>query len=460
MTVSRRHFLAGAAALPFASARVSAVPLPKDADIVVIGAGVAGIAAARRIQAANRRVVIIEATGRIGGRCETDMTTFGVPFDRGARWLHAQSTNPLARLARTVTMDVYPAPQAQKIRIGRRNARAGETEDFLATLVRSYRAITDPARKGDVSTDALPADVGEWRRTLEFTLGPSLASKDLKDVSALELARLEPRDGGAFCRQGVGALVGKLGEASPVVLSTPVTRIVWSGRETFVETRAGRVTARAIIVTASTNVLTSGALQFAPELPKRHLDAAAKLSLGTQERIAFELPGNPLGLQRDDYVIEKSEDARTALLMANLGGSSLCTVDVAGSFGRELRQQGDAAMLAFARDWLAKLYGANIVDTVKASVTNWTASPYIRGAVSAAAPGAHGSRRILMEPLGALFLAGEAAHETQWGTVGGAWESGERAADAALKRLGGASETVKQAPRKREPRTKSTVIAQ
>ncbi|RYE52995.1 MAG: FAD-dependent oxidoreductase, partial [Rhizobiaceae bacterium] len=186
MTVSRRHFLAGAAALPFASARVSAVPLPKDADIVVIGAGVAGIAAARRIQAANRRVVIIEATGRIGGRCETDMTTFGVPFDRGARWLHAQSANPLARLARTVTMDVYPAPQAQKIRIGRRNARAGETEDFLATLVRSYRAITDPARKGDVSTDALPADVGEWRRTLEFTLGPSLASKDLKDVSALE----------------------------------------------------------------------------------------------------------------------------------------------------------------------------------------------------------------------------------------------------------------------------------
>ncbi|RYE38806.1 MAG: amine oxidase, partial [Hyphomicrobiales bacterium] len=133
---------------------------------------------------------------------------------------------------------------------------------------------------------------------------------------------------------------------------------------------------------------------------------------------------------------------------------------VAGSFGRELRQQGDAAMLAFARDWLAKLYGANIGDTVKASVTNWTASPYIRGAVSAAVPGAHGSRRILMEPLGALFLAGEAAHETQWGTVGGAWESGERAADAALKRLGGASETVKQAPRKREPRTKSTVIAQ
>lgn len=460
MTVTRRHFLAGAAALPFAGAYAVAAPLPKDADIVVIGAGAAGIAAARRIQAAGRKVVVIEATGRIGGRCDTDITTFGVPFDRGARWLHAQSANPLARLAGGVKMDVYPAPQAQKIRIGRRNARAGETEDFLAALVRSYRAITDPGRKGDISADALPADIGEWRRTLEFTLGPSLASKDLKDISALDLARLEPREGNAFCRQGVGALVAALGEAVPVVLSTPVKRIVWSGRETFVETSAGRVTARAIIVTASTNVLTSGALLFAPELPKRHLDAAAKLALGSQERIALELPGNPLGLQRDDYVIEKSEDARTGLLMANIGGSSLCTVDVAGSFARDLRQQGDAAMVAFARDWLGKLYGLSVGDTVKASVTNWNASPFIRGAVSAAAPGAQGSRRVLMEPLGALFLAGEAAHETQWGTVGGAWDSGERAADAALKRLSGASEPAKKTRRKKEPRAKSTVIAQ
>ena len=117
--------------------------------------------------------MIVEASNRIGGRCWTDTETFGVPFDRGARWIYSQNANPVARLARSVAMDVYAAPQAQKTRIGRRNARAGETEDFLATLVRTNRALGDPARKGDLSAlDAMPKDVGDWQKTLEFTLGP------------------------------------------------------------------------------------------------------------------------------------------------------------------------------------------------------------------------------------------------------------------------------------------------
>ena len=180
MTFSRRDFLAAsvaAMAVP-GVARAAAVALPKEAEIVVVGAGAAGIAAARRVLAANRKVVVVEAADRIGGRCWTDTATFGVPFDRGARWLYAQNTNPVARLARSAAMDVYAAPQAQKIRIGRRNARAGETEDFLATLVRTNRALGDPNRKADVAAlEAMPKDTGEWAKTLEFTLGPSTASQ-------------------------------------------------------------------------------------------------------------------------------------------------------------------------------------------------------------------------------------------------------------------------------------------
>jgi hypothetical protein len=167
------------------------------------------------------------------------------------------------------------------------------------------------------------------------------------------------------------------------------------------------------------------------------MDAAAKLSLGSYDHIALELANNPLGLQRDDFIIEKSATNRTALLLANIANSSLCTVDVGGSFGRDLSSQGEAAMVAFAIEWLTKLYGSDVKDAVRRSaVTRWNASPFVLGAVSAAAPGAQGSRRVLMEPLGGLFLAGEATHETQWGTVGGAWESGERAAEAVLRRLG------------------------
>jgi monoamine oxidase len=456
MTFSRRDFLAASVAtMAFpAAGRTAVTALPRDSEIVVVGAGAAGIAAARRVLAANRKVVVIEASNRIGGRCWTDTQTFGVPFDRGARWLYTQLANPVARLARSVGMDVYAAPQAQKIRIGRRNARAGETEDFLATLVRTNRALGDPTRKADLSAqDAMPKDTGEWARTLEFNLGPAMASKDLKELSSIDLSRLEPRDAGAFCRQGLGALVEKLAEPVPVVLGTPVTRIVWGGRELAVETATGRIGTRAVIVTASTNVLVSGKLRFAPDLPKRHLDAAGKLSLGSYDHIALELPNNPLGLQRDDLVMEKSESGRTGLLLANAGGSPLCVVDVGGSFGRDLSNQGEPAMVAFAVEWLTKLYGSDVKSAVKrTAVTRWNTHPFTLGAISAAVPGAQGSRKVLGEPLGSLFLAGEATHETLWGTVGGAWESGERAAEAALRRIGALQPEVTEQPARKSKR--------
>src|SRR6202011_5015798 len=101
---------------------------------------------------------------------------------------------------------------------------------------------------------------------------------------------------------------------------TPVSRIAWSARDVTVETPAGKIAARAAIITVSSNVLTAGNIKFTPEFPKRQLDAAARLSLGSFDRIALQLPGNPLGLGRDDIVIEKSNAARTALLFANMGG--------------------------------------------------------------------------------------------------------------------------------------------
>ncbi|MBN8983209.1 MAG: FAD-dependent oxidoreductase, partial [Rhizobiales bacterium] len=174
MTISRRTVLTAPlafAALPLS--RIMAAPLPREVDIVVIGAGAAGIAAARRVKAAGRSVVVIEAAPRIGGRCRTDPALFGVPFDRGARSLYNPDGNPLVKLARGSGFDIAPAMQGQKIRIGRRNARAGEAEDFLTALVRANRAIDEAARgKADVAcATALPNVLGVWASTVEFVLG-------------------------------------------------------------------------------------------------------------------------------------------------------------------------------------------------------------------------------------------------------------------------------------------------
>ena len=452
MTITRRDFLSASAGLAVTSALGTvavAAPLPREADIVVIGAGAAGVAAARRIQAANRKVIVVEASGQIGGRCITDTGTFDVPFDRGARWLHNPDTNPMIRLARNAGLDIATAPPGQKIRIGRRYARAGETEEFLAALVRANRAIDDASRgKADIScAAALPKDLGDWAGTAEFVLGASFTGKDLKDISVIDKSRGQDRAAAIACRQGLGTLVGKLGAEVPVALSTPASHIAWSGRDVTVETPSGKIAARAAIITVSSNVLAAGNIKFTPDLPKRQLDAAARLGLGSYDRIALQLPGNPLGLSRDDVIIEQSASTRTGLLFANIGASSLCVIDVAGAFGRDLAAQGEPAMVAFAGQWLSSLFGSEVVAAVKkSSATRWNAAPFALGAMSSAVPGGQPSRKILSEPVGCLFLAGEATHETLWGTVDGAWDSGERAADAALQKIGALRDTTASAP--------------
>jgi monoamine oxidase len=435
--ISRRSFLAASAAL-VARPAVAATPVPAAVDVIIVGAGAAGIAAARRIAAAGRRYVLVEASDHIGGRCITDTKTFGVPFDRGAHWIYAPDLNPLTKLTPRRGIEVYPAPPSQKIRIGRRYAREGELEDFLSAEVRATRAINDAARKADVPCEqVVPNDLGDWRGAIEFMLGPFGCGKELSQFSALDFSRAAERTTATFCRQGFGALLAALAEGVNVQLSTPVKSID-SRRALLVETAKGTLTARAVIVTVSTNIIAAGRIQFSPELPHRNIDAFGRLSLGSYDHVALELVGNPLGLDSDDLVFEKSADSRTAALLANVSGTPLCLVDVAGAFGRDLSAHGEAAMIDFASQWLAGLYGAEIKKAIgRSQATRWNADAFTLGAASAAVPGGQLARRILMEPVNdAIWFAGEAAHETLWGTIGGAWDSGERAADAVLRRMG------------------------
>jgi len=453
--LSRRSFLAASAA--FAARPATSAPALPATDVVIIGAGAAGIAAARRIAAGGRKFVVLEAADHIGGRCITDTYTFDVPYDRGAHWIHMPDINPVMKLAPRQGLEVYPAPASQKVRIGRRYAREGELEDFLAVQVRANRAITEAARKSDIACEqALPNDLADWRPAIEFVLGPFGCGKDLAEVSAVDFAKSAERGADAFCRQGFGTLISGLAQGVPVQLSTPATAIDMR-RNVAVETPKGTIAARAAIVTVSSNVIASGTIKFTPDLATRQqFDAFGKLSLGSYDHIALELKENVLGLESDDLVFEKSSGSRTAAILANISGTPLCFVEVAGSFGRDLSAKGEAAMVNFAADWLAGLYGAEIKQAIRRThATRWNSEPLALGAFSAAAPGAQSARRVLMEPVdNAVWFAGEAVHETLWGTVGGAWESGERAADAVLRRLGSkepppeAEATPKQKPKR------------
>ncbi len=304
--------------------------------------------------------------------------------------------------------------------------------------MRANRAVTDVARGGrdPDAASALPRDLGDWQPTVEFALGPLHGGKDLRDTSAGDLSRSADRDIGAYCRQGYGALLAKLGAGIPVQLDSAVRSINAGGRNVEAVTAKGTVSGRYIIVTASTNAILDK-IKFDGGLPKRQQDALEKLSLGSFDQIALELPGNPLGLPRDDLVIEKSSGPRTAALLANVGGSPLSVVAVAGTFGRTLSGQGDKAMTDFAVEWISGLFGTDWKKSMQRSfATQWNKDPWTLGALSAAAPGGQWARRALWEPLrGRVYFAGEATHETMWGTVGGAWESGVRAADTVSRRV-------------------------
>ena len=373
----------------------------------------------------------------IGGRCVTDTKTFGVPFDLGAHWIHNPDGNPLLAGGPPAGLAIDPAPRWQSMRVGPRAARDAELETFLAAQVRAQRAMREPLKaKGDMPAERLlPKDLGVWQPAIEFMLGPLATSRDLADISAIDMLRTAERTGNSFCRQGYGALLAKQAAGLTIKLKTPVTMIAW-GKNPVLETEESLWYPRAVILTASTNAMLGDDIEFIPPLPKNVKGSLTNLPLGSLDHIALDMPGNPLGLQKDDLVVEQATGPKTAALLANVSGTGLHVVTVGGAFGRDLSAKGEAAMLDFATTWLSSAFDTNVKRYIKKSrVTRWNAQDFVLGAMSVAGPGHADARKALAEPLGRVWLAGEALSETQWGTVNGAWESGTRAAEAVIRYL-------------------------
>jgi monoamine oxidase len=409
-------------------------------DCVVVGAGAAGIAAARTLGAAGLSYVVLETAAYVGGRCVTKQSEAGLPYDLGAHFLHMPELNPLYRLGAEHGFDVYPASDDYWLQRNRREASLSDYDALEAAWARVDAAVfAHPATAADVDCASLmPRDLGRWQQTVEFIVGPYLCGRDLQDVSAHDFVTSDEREIDGLCRQGFGALLARLAEGLKVHLSTRVRHIEALGSSGVrVETDRGELSAKAIVVTVSTSVLAASGITFRPGLPTEVSVALDGLPLGNYERVVMTLGGNAIGAEDDILVLSHATGASNAALIARCGGTDVAMLDVGGQHARDLADAGHDAMEQYAREWLRSTFGGYAVKQLKVlDTTAWSKQPGILGSFSSARPGMMSARATLRNHSeGNIWFAGEATHPSLWGTVSGAWDSGVNAANAVHRTL-------------------------
>jgi monoamine oxidase len=415
-----------------------------DVDVVVIGAGLAGLGAATALRAAGRSALVLEASGRIGGRAWTTHPAElgGVWFDMGAVWLHNAETNPLVPIARAAGETLLRSDELRVERtfVGPREATAEEYADYAGAWQRfEDRAAEILRTRDDVAmaevARSMPGD--PWAVTVETWEGPIICVASADEFSLRDWLRNVLSGSNLVPDGGIGAFVARrLGEGLDIRLRMPVTRVSWGGAGVSVETANGVVTAGSAIVTVSTGVLAAGAIVFDPPLPVETQAAIHALPMGLAMKVALRATGSDrLGLPLHcsvDRQVKRSGDP-TMGFQCWPYKRDYVQGWVGGPVAWELARAGDAAAVDFALGQLRTLFGGR-VDRVFAGgqrlVTRWDADPFVRGAYSFVRPGDADARAALAQPLadGHLLFAGEACHNGMTGTVAGAWISGQDAA--------------------------------
>ncbi len=404
--------------------------------VVVVGAGVAGLAAAAALRAAGLDCVVLEAGDRIGGRAWTTKPAElgGVAFDHGASWLHAAGRNPLVAMARAAGETLYNA-DALRTEVTIRDGAPASAADLAAydAAEAELGRLAEARLAGpDVSLAEAAAGSGmAWMASVLNCEGAIIAAADASALSLRDWKTNLLEAPNLQVEGGLGAFVARR-LAVPVRLGSAVTGVAWDGGGVSVTTAAGVIRAAACIVTVSTGVLGAGAIRFTPDLPGAVQDAIGGLPMGRVFKVALRAAGpDRLGLpdscRVDSFVARVGDPAMT--FNAWPRGQD----HVIGFLGGAAAAVERAAVEGLARAELRRLFGgrADAAFAPGAVVTDWTADPFTRGAYAYARPGHAGARAVLAEPLagGRLVFAGEAnCTDGLAGTVGGAWLSGQRAA--------------------------------
>ena len=405
-------------------------------DVVVIGAGAAGLSASAELMRRGISFVCIEGMNRIGGRCYTDMSTFGVPADHGAHWLHGHKQNEIALFGKEHKdkFKIYKEPDRSVVYDGEKRVN----ENKLWKIYKKIEKFRTANSSDEPFMDLLPEKIkkNDWFDTAH----KASMARDFGEFSSYDDSNnfYDPGwdSGNALCREGYGTLLAYYRKDVPVKLNTIVSEIKWGGQGVQVVTNKGTINAKACIVTVSAGVLKAEKIKFTPAMPLRKYEALESVSMTVSNRVLMQLKKKFYGKFKNDtnfYIKCNSNGAKSPETIAygllKMSGTNVSLFGISGQFSKDLENEGSEAMIDFVLNKLKSAWGSKFYEKygIKTIATGWANNPFTLGAYSGGVPGKSKKRRDIKLPVGdRIFFAGEATAGA-FSTVHGANRSGIRA---------------------------------
>jgi monoamine oxidase len=427
-----------------AAACTSRPPPPDIKSILVVGAGMAGLAAARSLTDAGWPVRLIEARARIGGRVYTTRD-WGVPLEMGASWIHGTTGNPLMELAQKLQLQLVPTDyyKSAKLVVDPKLRPLDYDEKTWRRFVARARDQVDGGSLGAaVNAAATSEELSDADRAqLAFYLTTEIGDEYAADADQLSATSFDEGEytGGdqAVIPSGYDAMPKLLANGLQIMLNTPVTAVARA--DNYVTVRAGNQSFEgpAAIVTVPLGVLKSGAITFDPPLPDRHIHAINALGFGVLSKSFFRFNQRTWKAENAFYQFIGTNSRQWAqwFTLPSAAGPIVLAFNP-GDSGRSVEASSPSDLMTSALPIVRQLFGDDIFP-VEVRTSSWTTDPFARGTYSFHAPGSGlEDRRRLQEPISdRLYLAGEAVGVDNPATVHGAVLSGRYAAAQLMNRL-------------------------
>jgi monoamine oxidase len=458
MSLSRREFLvlstASAAGVLAGCAGDSVAPVGGEYDVLVIGAGVAGLATGQKLRSLGLSAAILEAQPRTGGRCFVD-NSFPAPFDFGGQFFHqvvpnplGGTNNPLYDLYRSQGGVEMPVDLAPKFCENGAILPEGDQLPFQSMVA----SVMGEVSLAGMAAQAGAPDISGAEATSEFVGMPwystTMAFAELTlDATPEKLSCLDAWNDIQYALNpngspsdrvnpaGMGNFINQFKDGLTIMLSTPVTEIdTRDANRIKVTTPRGTLTAKAVVVTVPMTLLALGRIRFVPDLPTVYDEAFHSLPFGLVDKVGLRFSSNVFaGLPPNTMVTRHVQQEHFTMALAGMAAKpNMMNLLVGGELASDLEAGGEQAFLDYSKQFLTDTFDASVASAVdKIVVHPWGQDLFTMGSYSSALPGKAGARVTLQTPIdNRIFFAGEAVSSVAHSSLHGAYLTGQQAAAA------------------------------